>query len=103
MKQPTTTTYAWCFSHGRLHHFDDEPWCTATWAILPGATEDEALATKEERYGDAEFLHQLRDDQQIALIDARRDASEAAAKTINDGLETLFRRLGPPPTDTKEK
>ncbi|GAA1065185.1 hypothetical protein [Streptomyces asiaticus] len=103
MNQPTTTTFAWCFSHGRLHHFTSEPWCTATWAILPGTTEAEALATKEERYGDAEFLHQLPDDQQIALIDARRDASEAAANTINDGLETLFRHLGPPPADTKEK
>ncbi|WP_445520408.1 hypothetical protein [Streptomyces sp. NEAU-174] len=103
MNQPTTTTFAWCFSHGRLHHFDDEPWCTATWAVLPGTTEAEALAVKEEWYGDAEFLHQLPDEQQIALIDAHRSAPEAAASTINTGLDTLFRRLGPPPADTKEK
>ncbi|MGW7688797.1 hypothetical protein ACWGMA_07875 [Streptomyces asiaticus] len=102
MHQPATTTYAWCFSHGRLHHFDDEPWCTATWAILPGATEDEAMTAKEEHYGNVEFLHQLPDDQQIALIDAHRDAAESAAQTIDEGLAKLFVRLGPPPAEQEQ-
>jgi hypothetical protein len=63
------TRYAWCFDHGRLHAFDpDAPWCTAWWVWLDGA--DEVLATQDKRlrYGDAEFLHQLPDDQQLAII-----------------------------------
>ncbi|GGV46010.1 hypothetical protein [Streptomyces spectabilis] len=63
-------SYAWCFSHGSLHHFErrGEPWCTATWTWLDGATEDEALADKISRYSGARFLHELPDDQQLQLI-----------------------------------
>jgi hypothetical protein len=67
----TTTVYAWCFSHGRLHHFADDFWCTATWARLAGSTEAEALADKQARFGTAEFLHQLPAEQQMHLIDNR--------------------------------
>lgn len=56
-----TPTYAWCFSHGRMHTFysDREPWCTAMWAPVSGDTEEAALAAKRERYGDAQFIHHL--------------------------------------------
>ncbi|MGX1129929.1 hypothetical protein RKD49_002119 [Streptomyces glaucescens] len=62
--------WVWCFSHGRLHHFapGDEPWCTATWTRLDGATEHDALADKQARYGEAQFIHQLPDEQQLQLI-----------------------------------
>ena len=69
-------TYAWCFSHGRDHRFDGEPWCTATWTPLAGRTEEEALRDKEERFGDAQFLHQLPAERQLLLIqltDGRHD------------------------------
>ncbi|MBD0743534.1 hypothetical protein [Streptomyces sp. CBMA152] len=64
-------TYAWCFSHGRLHRFDGDPWCTATWTPLDGGSETEALADKQARYGDAQFLHQLPDEQHLDLITNR--------------------------------
>lgn len=64
----TATTYAWCFSHGHLHRFDGTPWCTATWARITGATEADALADKQARYGDAQFLHQLPGGQQLQLV-----------------------------------
>lgn len=69
MSEPTL--YAWCFSHGCIHRFitKRDPWCTATWAPLVGSTEAEALADKQTRYGDAQFLHQLPDmDVQLALV-----------------------------------
>ncbi|NED75339.1 hypothetical protein G3I51_24050 [Streptomyces sp. SID9944] len=65
------TTYVWCFSHGWLHCFAEEFWCTATWARLSGATEAEALADKQARYGDAQFLHHLPGEQQLSLITER--------------------------------
>lgn len=61
-------TFAWCFSHGALHCFAGEPWCTAQWVPLPGGTEVEAMVEKERAYGGARFLHQLPSDQQIALL-----------------------------------
>jgi hypothetical protein len=61
--------YAWCFSHGRLHHFAGHAWCTATWTPLTGTSEAEALADKHNRYGDAQFLDQLPLEQQYELID----------------------------------
>ncbi|MGW1815345.1 hypothetical protein ACWCQM_17530 [Streptomyces sp. NPDC002125] len=67
------TVFAWCFSHGRLHHFVGAPWCTATWALLPGATEEEALTAKAQQYGEATFLDQLPDEQQLALIRGSSD------------------------------
>ncbi|MFJ4741209.1 hypothetical protein [Streptomyces sp. NPDC088775] len=73
MSEPTV--FAWCFSHGRLHHFVGEPWCTATWALLSGSTEEEALAAKTQRYGEATFLHQLPDEQQLALIRGSSDCT----------------------------
>lgn len=64
----TRWQYAWCFSHGRLHIFDDDPWCTATWVSLFGTTEEEALTAKMATYGEARFLHQLPDDQCRSVI-----------------------------------
>lgn len=72
-------TYAWCFSHGTLHYFraGQEPWCTTTWMPIDGSTEDEALAAKQQQYGDAQFLHDLPAEQQITLIlGAERDTDE---------------------------
>ncbi len=60
-----TPTYAWCFSHGRMHTFvpstehPDGAWCTAEWMPLDGGTEDAALTDKQTRYGDAQFIHHL--------------------------------------------
>lgn len=67
-------TYAWCFDHGRLHIFrltesNPDPWCTANWMPLTGATEDEALADKQQRYEDAQFIHHLDEDQQWHVIE----------------------------------
>ncbi|MFE6000337.1 hypothetical protein ACFQ6C_26310 [Streptomyces sp. NPDC056454] len=66
--------FAWCFSHGRLHLFtsEAEPWCTATWVILVGADRDDALADKQQRFGDAAFLHQLPGTDQLAIIEEGR-------------------------------
>lgn len=62
--------YAWCFSHGRTHYFypDDTPWCTALWVYLAGATEEEAEADKQARYGDARFLDELPDVEAQAAV-----------------------------------
>lgn len=66
-----TTIYAWCFSHGMLHHFlvGDTPWCTATWIAFTATTELDAHAAKRAAYGEAEFLHQLPVDQQMEIIE----------------------------------
>lgn len=66
--------WAWCFSHGRIHRFtpDQDPWCTATWTWLDGATEADALTYKTATYGDSQFLHQLPAEQQLQLIQNRR-------------------------------
>lgn len=60
--------FAWCFSHGVMHHFAGDPWCTAQWVPLCGVTETEAMGFKERTYGGARFLHQLSNDQQIKII-----------------------------------
>ncbi|MFF3734007.1 hypothetical protein ACFYXM_27795 [Streptomyces sp. NPDC002476] len=67
--------FAWCFSHGRLRRFAGEPWCTATLARLPGATEQKAVAAKLEQFDDATFLHQLPGDQYLAIIPDRSDCA----------------------------
>ncbi|MFE1767257.1 hypothetical protein ACFW81_23940 [Streptomyces angustmyceticus] len=67
--------FAWCFDHGRLHQFDDNPWCTARWVSLPGDNGEDALDVKYERYGTAQFLHQLPDEQQVAVIRSKRGES----------------------------
>jgi hypothetical protein len=67
----TDTFYAWCFSHGALHHFNETPWCTATWVAFTAATETDALAAKEHAYGDARFLHELPTEQQLDVIEIR--------------------------------
>lgn len=64
-----TTTYAWCFDHGRLHPFTNGAWCTASWTPLTGGTETEALADKAARFGEAIFFDQLTTEQQLELID----------------------------------
>lgn len=78
MRDPIAPTwYAWCFSHGRLHTFvprgeaesPDGAWCTADWSRLAGASEGEALADKQDRYGDAQFLDHLPLEVQVAVMD----------------------------------
>ncbi|MEU8682927.1 hypothetical protein [Streptomyces sp. NPDC048611] len=69
-------TFAWCFDHGRLHQFDDSPWCTARWVPLPGANGEDALDVKCETYGKAQLLHELPDEQQLAIIRSSRGGSE---------------------------
>jgi hypothetical protein len=66
-------TFAWCFSHGTMHRFHttDTPWCTADWLWLAGSTETAALADKHQRYGDAQFLHDLTPEQQVAALELR--------------------------------
>ncbi len=65
--------FVWCFSHGRLHTFSptseypDGAWCTALWSRLKGDHEKAALADKKARYGDAQFLHHLPLDVQVAV------------------------------------
>jgi hypothetical protein len=63
-------SFAWCFSHGRLHRFLKKPWCTATWARLAGTTEAEALADKAARFGDATFSNDLPLETQVELMQA---------------------------------
>lgn len=62
--------YAWCFSHGRQHCFPEggEPWCTAQWVWLEGASEAEALAWKARTYGEARFLHELPGEVQLRML-----------------------------------
>ncbi len=61
-------SFAWCFSHGRLHRFNSQPWCTADWVRLPGASQDEARAAQVERFGEAVFLHHLPLEQQAEIV-----------------------------------
>lgn len=60
--------FAWCFSHGRLHRFVGEPWCTASWMPLFGKTEESAMGAKQRAWGDAQFVHELPDDKQMIVI-----------------------------------
>ncbi|MER5890517.1 hypothetical protein ABT160_42390 [Streptomyces sp. NPDC001941] len=71
------SSYAWCFSHGRLHVFQagQDPWCTAEWVTVQGATREAALAAKAEHFGDAQFFDELPAGQHHALINARGAAS----------------------------
>lgn len=59
--------YAWCFSHGTIHAFADDPWCTAQWVRLEGDTEENALADKQARFGEARFLDHLPLEQQAQV------------------------------------
>lgn len=63
--------YAWCFSHGLMHRFHGDPWCTATWIAFPVDTAMEAHEAKHHAYGDARFLHELPAEQQMDVIEAR--------------------------------
>lgn len=67
----TEPVYAWCFSHGALHHFDETPWCTAIWVGFTAANEADALEAKQHTYGNARFLHELPTEQQLDVIDIR--------------------------------
>lgn len=78
--------YAWCFDHGRLHAFDpDTPWCTARWAWLDGDNETLAIMDKRLRYGDAQFLHELPNEQQLVIIN--ECAGRREAMSDDDGCE----------------
>ncbi|MEV0831456.1 hypothetical protein [Nonomuraea rubra] len=47
----------------------DGAWCTADWVKLDGSTEEEALAAKTARFGDAQFIDQLPFDVQVGLYE----------------------------------
>lgn len=66
-----TIRYAWCFSHGTMHHFTegDTPWCTAAWVVFTAITEEEAVESKQAAYGTARFLHDLPASQQLEVIE----------------------------------
>ncbi|WP_369383219.1 hypothetical protein [Streptomyces sp. cg36] len=64
-------TYAFCFSHGDLHVFRGEPWCTAAWVTLSGSTRDEALQDKRHRFGEARFVDGLSLEQQVEVLRLR--------------------------------
>lgn len=70
----TAVTYAWCFSHGRMHCFrpsseyPDGAWCTALWVRLTGHTEEAALADKQARFTDARFDHELGPERQAEVF-----------------------------------
>lgn len=68
-----TAVFAWCFSHGTMHHFPagEEPWCTASWVWLAGLTREQAEASKQAAYGDARFLHELPAREQLAIINGQ--------------------------------
>ena len=67
-----TPSYAWCFDHGRLHHFTNGAWCTAAWTPLAGTTKAQAMADKTTRYGDAIYIDQLPLEQQVKLVNERQ-------------------------------
>lgn len=77
MERMDEVSYAWCFSHGRMHVFapsaeyPDGAWCTAAWVRLTGDTTEAAEADKVARFGDAHFVHQLPLDMQAAVIRER--------------------------------
>ena len=75
-------SFAWCFDHGRMHHFaaDETPWCDAAWVWLSGLTEAEAMADKQTRFGDAQFFDQLTLETRLAII----DGDVAGRKTEDD-------------------
>ncbi|MFY1686391.1 hypothetical protein [Plantactinospora sp. WMMB782] len=65
-----TTTYAWCFSHGRMHKFvaPEGPWCSASWLPL-GEDEEAAYSAKAARVGDAQFMDDLPLEVQVEVVD----------------------------------
>lgn len=73
MTPAADVTFAWCFSHGTLHRFrtTDTPWCTANWVWLSSRDESDAMADKQWRYGNAQFLDDLSPDDQAAVLDLR--------------------------------
>lgn len=64
-----TLTFAWCFSHGLMHTFDGEPWCTASWVVLDASDKATAHAVKLARFGDAQFMRDLPFEIQIEVAD----------------------------------
>lgn len=79
---PDTATFAFCFSHGRMHTFrpseeyPDGAWCTAQWVPLEGANVDAAWADKTQRYGDAQFMHHLSLEQQASVYELAEKRSK---------------------------
>lgn len=69
-----STDFAWCFSHGLLHHFQRgaDPWCTAFWVPLDADTEEGAMAVKSDLYGQAQFIDGLPLEQQLEIMEAYR-------------------------------
>lgn len=69
----SATTYAWCFSHGRMHAFGrDGAWCTAEWIDLGAGSESEAERKKKDRFGDARFIDELPLEGQVAVMEQIR-------------------------------
>jgi hypothetical protein len=73
-----SSPYVWCFDHGRTHNFSAGAWCTAWWIPLAGTTEDEALADKQQRFGDAVFYDQLPVEQIVELAATFEQSIRAA-------------------------
>ncbi|MFJ9378928.1 hypothetical protein [Streptomyces sp. NPDC101455] len=73
MPSLSSTTYAWCFDHGTLHHFlaQGEPWCTAAWVPFTATSEEQALEAKQHAYGDARFFNDLPRDKQLEVLEIR--------------------------------
>ncbi len=80
------TTYAWCFSHGRMHTFrpsaeyPNGAWCTAHWVHLgPAAVSEEtAEKVKQDHFGHARFMHELHQEAQVAVMEQIREREAAA-------------------------
>jgi hypothetical protein len=68
-----TVTFAWCFSHGRLHKFapDVEPWCTGNWVAFVARSEEEAMEAKVASYGEAVSFDDLPYDKKLEVLDIR--------------------------------
>jgi hypothetical protein len=71
---------AWCFSHGRMHTFDDinGAWCTAPWVDLGTPYAAVAEDRKRAHFGDARFMHELSAEAQEAVMQQVEEREEAA-------------------------
>jgi hypothetical protein len=83
--QAPRTVYAWCFSHGRMHTFDNinDAWCTADWIPLAGTNEFDALADKIARYGNAEHHGHLSLEAQERLSGEVHEREKRQANRLN--------------------
>jgi hypothetical protein len=90
--------YAWCFDHGCMHRFKHvkTAWCAARWRPFDAYDEQSAIGMKRDLYGDAKFLHELTDEQQLNVIEqaARRNQQLAnldEALDVEAGLAEIIK------------